>query len=64
MYHFLDAPENIEISTTFVSIEDNEFIEPIFCYGEGVPEPSVVWIFKDQEITSENTLDFVEPMTR
>merc|ERR1712106_418553 len=58
------APENIEISTTFLSIEEHEVINAIFCYGEGVPEPSVVWTFDEQEITSENTLDFSDPLTR
>ena len=63
-YQFIDAPEHLEISNTFVSIEENEVIEPIFCSGEGVPEPSVVWKFNDQEVTSENTLDFSDPIKR
>eukprot|EP00092_Neocalanus_flemingeri_P009188 GFUD01009889.1.p1 GENE.GFUD01009889.1~~GFUD01009889.1.p1 ORF type:complete len:1498 (+),score=504.87 GFUD01009889.1:68-4561(+) len=58
------GPENLDISTTFVSIEENERIQPIFCSGEGVPEPSVVWKFNDQEVTAENTLDFSEPIKR
>jgi len=58
------APENIEISDTFLSIKEHEAIDPIFCSGEGVPEPSIVWKYNEKEITSENTLDFSEPLTR
>ena len=60
----IDAPENIEISNTFLSIKEHEAIDPIFCSGEGVPEPSIVWKYNEREITSENTLDFSEPLTR
>merc|ERR1711915_827739 len=43
---------------------EHEAFEPVFCSGEGVPEPTVVWKFNDQEIMSENTLDFSEPIQR
>jgi len=59
------APENIEISKTLLSIIENEVMDdPIFCDGEAVPEPEVVWKYNDEEITSENLLDFSEPLTR
>jgi len=58
------APENIEISDTFLSIKEHEAIDPIFCFGEGLPEPSIVWKFDEKEIISENTLDFSDPLTR
>jgi len=58
------APANVEVSADFVSIEENAEFDPIFCSGEGVPEPSVIWKFNDQIVTSENTLDFSEPIER
>ena len=45
-------------------MKEHEAIDPIFCSGEGVPEPSIVWKYNEKEITSENTLDFSEPLTR
>jgi len=58
------APDNVEVSATSIVIEEHEAFEPVFCSGEGVPEPTVVWKFNDQEIISENTLDFSEPIQR
>jgi len=58
------SPENIEISSTYLSIEENKVIEPIFCAGDGVPEPSIVWKFNDEKVTTENTLDFPDPIQR
>ena len=59
-----DAPENIEISTTFITIREHDVINPIYCGGEGVPEPVVLWKFDEKAVTNENTLDFSDPLNR
>jgi len=58
------APENIEISTTFLTIREHDVINPIYCGGEGVPEPVVLWKFDEKAVTNENTLDFSAPLKR
>merc|ERR1719369_242036 len=58
------APENIEISTTFLSIREHEVIDPIYYSGEGVPEPVVLWKFDEKAVTNENTLDFSDLLIR
>eukprot|EP00092_Neocalanus_flemingeri_P025444 GFUD01027586.1.p1 GENE.GFUD01027586.1~~GFUD01027586.1.p1 ORF type:complete len:1098 (+),score=293.63 GFUD01027586.1:126-3419(+) len=58
------APENVEISAAFIEIEEGEVMEPLLCFGEGSPEPSITWKFNDEVVSEDSVLEFSEPIKK
>jgi len=58
------APEYVEISESFIEIEEGEVMEPILCYAEASPEPSFVWKLNDEIVSEGGLLEFADPVTK
>ena len=55
-----DAPEEVSLSTSLVTLAEGATFNPVFCSAAAVPEPKVAWRRRGESgvISSENTLDF------
>ena len=56
----LDAPEEVSVSASLVTLAEGATFTPVFCSAAAVPEPEVAWRRRGESgvISSENTLDF------
>eukprot|EP00091_Calanus_sinicus_P020505 TRINITY_DN5634_c0_g1_i1.p1 TRINITY_DN5634_c0_g1~~TRINITY_DN5634_c0_g1_i1.p1 ORF type:complete len:412 (+),score=117.82 TRINITY_DN5634_c0_g1_i1:763-1998(+) len=52
------APENVEISASFLEVEEGEVVEPILCSADASPEASFVWKFGDEIVSEDSLLEF------
>jgi len=57
-------PESVELSESFLEVEEGESAPPLLCTGEGVPEPSVSWKFNGEEVSDQSVLEFADPIQR
>jgi len=58
------GPENVEISTSFMELEEGEVMEPVLCSADASPEPSFVWKYNGEVVLEDNVLEFSEPIKR
>lgn len=58
------GPENVDISTSFVELEEGEIMESILCSADASPEPNFIWKFKEEVLLNQNSLDFPDPIRR
>merc|ERR1711892_954381 len=58
------APENVEISASFIELEEGEVMEPILCSADASPEASFVWKFNNEVYSEDSVLEFPEPMKK
>ena len=59
-----DGPENVELSTSFMELEEGEVMEPVLCSADASPEPSFVWKYNGEVVLEDNVLEFSEPIKR
>ena len=55
---------NISVSTTIVTIEENEAPSSILCSAESFPEPWFTWKFQGQELSGNAVLHFTHGVSR
>eukprot|EP00090_Calanus_glacialis_P045715 TRINITY_DN8668_c0_g1_i1.p1 TRINITY_DN8668_c0_g1~~TRINITY_DN8668_c0_g1_i1.p1 ORF type:complete len:1080 (-),score=259.44 TRINITY_DN8668_c0_g1_i1:89-3328(-) len=58
------APENVEISASFIELEEGEVMEPILCSADASPEATFVWKFNDEVVSDDSVLEFLEPIKK
>ena len=63
-FFLLVAPENVEISASFIELEEGEVMESIFCSADASPEATFAWKFNDQVVSEESVLEFLEPIKK
>jgi hypothetical protein len=63
-FFLLDAPENVEISVSFLELEEGEVMEPILCSADASPEATFVWKFNDEVVSEDSVLEFLEPIKK
>ena len=54
----------MEISASFIEIEDGEVMEPLLCSAEASPEPAIIWKFEDEVVAEGSVLEFSEPIQK
>ena len=63
-FFLLDAPENADISASFIELEEGELMEPILCSADASPEATFVWKFNDEVVSEDSVLEFLEPIKK
>jgi len=58
------APENAEISASFIELEEGEVMEPILCSADASPEATFVWKVNDEVVSEDSVLEFLEPIKK
>jgi len=58
------GPENVDISTSVMELEEGDVMEPVFCSADASPEPSFVWKYNGEVVLRSNILEFSDPIKR
>jgi len=61
---FIDPPEQVAVSSLMVNVVENEFPDKVTCTAKGFPEPSYIWKFGNQTISSSAVLFLDHKLTR
>ncbi|ODM99879.1 Hemicentin-1 [Orchesella cincta] len=57
-------PEQVAVSSLMVNVVENEFPDKVSCTAKGFPEPSYIWKFGNQTISSSAVLFLDHKLTR
>jgi len=58
------APENVDISSQFIAVEEGNFLEDVFCIADASPEPIFSWKFENKAIDNGQVLKLPEAISK